>query len=213
MLLDSCVHIFTSHFYTSLVKEGPKGVESLTSKKNLDIFDKKMIFIPINRNLHWSLCVVLNPYYIVRTKPLGSDRVPCILFLDSLKAHKKNAVAKNVHGWLNAEWKRLDQITYGNDNLLREEPFNEDTMEVVTPLVLYQDNSCDCGVFVCQYAYALFESRFNIFTWQDCQNNFHRVVTMNQLFKFNMVDIKRIREEFGILVDRLSELYAASKND
>ena len=32
--------------------------------------------------------------------------VPCIIFLDSLKAHQKNVVACNVRRWLNHEWKK-----------------------------------------------------------------------------------------------------------
>lgn len=33
--------------------------------------------------------------------------VPCIIFLDSLKAHQKNVVAGNVRRWLNHEWKKI----------------------------------------------------------------------------------------------------------
>ena len=32
--------------------------------------------------------------------------VPCIIFLDSLKAHQKKAVAANVEKWLNHEWQK-----------------------------------------------------------------------------------------------------------
>ena len=29
------------------------------------MFDKKFIFVPVNSDLHWSLCVVVNPGQIV----------------------------------------------------------------------------------------------------------------------------------------------------
>lgn len=64
----STVHFFSSHFYTSLVEEGHSGVESWTRKKNIDVFTKKLIFIPINKSLHWSICVVVNPSAIMEHK-------------------------------------------------------------------------------------------------------------------------------------------------
>jgi Ulp1 family protease len=114
----SLVHFFSSHFYTALVKDKPSGVKRWTEKKGIDIFQKKFIFIPINKTLHWSQCVVINPGAIIEHNKglavhfededfdLDTD-FPCILFLDSLKAHQKAQVAKNVTAWLNAEWKRL----------------------------------------------------------------------------------------------------------
>jgi Ulp1 family protease len=112
----SLVHFFSSHFYSALVKDKPCGVKRWTEKKGIDIFQKKFIFIPINKTLHWSQCVVINPGAIINhNKGLATDwedfdldtPFPCILFLDSLKAHQKAQVAKNVRAWLNAEWKRL----------------------------------------------------------------------------------------------------------
>ena len=58
---DSNVHFFTSHFMTTLKNDGPESVASWTSKKNINVFQKKLIFIPVNADLHWSLCVVVNP--------------------------------------------------------------------------------------------------------------------------------------------------------
>ena len=85
-------------------------MESWTARKNVDIFTKKFVFIPVNKHLHWSLCVVVNPGAILNghAEKASSDSLyPCILFLDSLGAHKKTAVAKAVRRWLNSEWKRL----------------------------------------------------------------------------------------------------------
>ena len=61
---DPDVHVFTSHFMTTLSNEGPEAVSSWTAKKKIDIFEKKLIFVPVNRDLHWSLCVVVNPGFI-----------------------------------------------------------------------------------------------------------------------------------------------------
>ena len=58
---NSNVHFFTSHFMTTLKDDGPDAVASWTAKKNINIFEKKLIFIPVNADLHWSLCVVVNP--------------------------------------------------------------------------------------------------------------------------------------------------------
>lgn len=45
---------------TTLKYDGAKAVSSWTSKKNINIFGKKFIFLPVNADLHWSLCVVVN---------------------------------------------------------------------------------------------------------------------------------------------------------
>jgi Ulp1 family protease len=58
---DSDVHIFTSHFMSTLSSDGAKAVSSWTAKKKINIFEKKLIFVPVNSDLHWSLCVVVNP--------------------------------------------------------------------------------------------------------------------------------------------------------
>ena len=57
----SDVHVFTSHFMSTLASDGAEAVSSWTAKKKIDIFEKKLIFVPVNSDLHWSLCVVVNP--------------------------------------------------------------------------------------------------------------------------------------------------------
>ena len=46
---------------TTLKDKGIKAVSSWTANKNINVFKKRLIFIPVNENLHWSLCVVVNP--------------------------------------------------------------------------------------------------------------------------------------------------------
>jgi Ulp1 family protease len=58
---NSEVHFFTSQFYTKLANKGTDSVTSWTAKKDMDIFTKKFIFIPVNQSLHWTLYVVVNP--------------------------------------------------------------------------------------------------------------------------------------------------------
>ena len=232
----SPLHIFSSHFYTTLSEDGTDAVESWTARKNIDIFSKRFIFIPINKNLHWSLCVVVNPAHILERSKLScesfseeEEKTPfsCILFLDSLKAHRKDVVARNVRNWLNAEWKRLRRPQS------KSRPFNRDTMEVLAPnskcfgpifryfsvglcahdmLVPYQDNSWDCGVFVCRYAFALFMLRHKEITIGDYDNRsppLRRVVTDQDEFQFDMRDIERMRDEMKALISNLATSYTA----
>jgi sentrin-specific protease 7 len=120
-------------------------VKRWTEKKGIDIFDKKFIFIPINKTLHWSLCIVVNPGAIIEhnkwhavdfNKEAGDfdARLPCIIFLDSFKAHQKAQVAKNVRDWLNAEWKRLGK---SHDPALAPFTAHKNSMAVYTPQSKY----------------------------------------------------------------------------
>ena len=63
----SKVHFFSSYFFTTLQKDGVEGVKKWTAKKGIDIFEKSFIFLPINENHHWSLCVIVNPGEIMNS--------------------------------------------------------------------------------------------------------------------------------------------------
>jgi len=59
---------------TTLKEKGPEAIASWTEKKNINVFEKKLVFIPVNADLHWSLCVVVNPGLIANN--LDSDLDP-----------------------------------------------------------------------------------------------------------------------------------------
>jgi hypothetical protein len=75
--------------------------------------------------------------------------------------------------------------------------------------VPYQDNGCDCGVFVCRYAYNLYMMRHLQYTWDDYNESpqFSTLITNGPAFQFCMSDIDRIRREISTLISKLSELY------
>jgi Ulp1 family protease len=98
----------------------------------------------VNKTLHWSLCVVVNPGAILDhreafeiMRSTGSDGLcsrfsednpfPCLLFFDALKAHRKDRVANKVRAWLNSEWARL------NPGDSRKALFDSKSMVIYSP--------------------------------------------------------------------------------
>ena len=67
---------------------------------------------------------------------------PCILLFDSLKAHDKEQVAKNIRSWLNSEWKRTGNC---KSNL---EPFNKTSMVAFSPTSEFHGR-----YYVCMFAF------------------------------------------------------------
>ncbi len=70
---SSNVHFFTSQFMTTLKEKGPRAVASWTGKKHINLFQKKLVFIPVNADLHWLLCVVVNPGLIANNLDCDFD--------------------------------------------------------------------------------------------------------------------------------------------
>ena len=83
--------------------------------------------------------------------------------------------------------------------------------------VPYQINGSDCGVFVCRYAYAIFQLRHFGFTYgdagvySDSNPPFHDLISDQEYFKFDMHDIVRFRQEFKTLIQRLLDVFLTWK--
>jgi hypothetical protein len=120
--------------------------------------------------------------------------------------HRKNKIARSIYEWLNFEWKRLKKRGKAPD-----QPFTSEYMPVLTPKIPYQENGCDCGVFVCRYAYNLFQMRSKCFSHFDMADNCYDLFEECGLFNFDMQDIARIREEMESLIRNLSKVYLRIK--
>jgi hypothetical protein len=100
-------------------------------------------------------------------------------------------------------------------------------------IVPRQNNGSDCGVFVCRYAFAMFQLRHLKFSRRDAglekmdnerktsrrQRNaprsqaFSDLITNGKEFDFNVEDIQRIRNEFKTLIRNLHPMYKVVKVD
>jgi hypothetical protein len=138
--------------------------------------------------------------------------------------------------WLNFEWNRSMKKSEGYIN----NPFTKAQMELVTPKgksvelvticyntatfvnslmlnlfgkVPYQENGCDCGVFVCRYAYNLYIMRDQVFSYFGLKKSFKDLVTTGPAFQFGMREIARVRVEMKALIKSITVLYSEFKKE
>jgi len=179
--------------------------------------------LTVNKDLHWSLCVVANPGMIlehkkrVREGRLSQDEreldkpFPCLLMLDSLGCHNSREIAGTVRGWLNFEWDRR------NINKKGEVLFTRESMIATKPGLPKQPNGYDCGIYVCRYTYGLLRLRGSSFSYRDAGVRgsddqmhhlgplFGRFLQESGQFDFNQGDVERMRAEMKVLVTNLCD--------
>ncbi|KAM9441308.1 sentrin-specific protease 3a isoform 2-T2 [Clarias gariepinus] len=134
------VYFFNSFFYDKLRKKGYDGVKRWT--KNVDIFQKKVLLIPIHLEVHWSLLCVNVPQ---RT----------ITYFDSQRTLNRRC-AKHMAVYLRVEAKKREQ---------RE--FYTGWRAFFKMNIARQNNDSDCGAFVLQYCKSLALEKPFTFTQRD----------------------------------------------
>nr|DBA29638.1 TPA: hypothetical protein GDO54_005706 [Pyxicephalus adspersus] len=127
LVMDSVadkVHFFNSFFYDKLRTKGYEGVKRWT--KNVDIFSKQLLLIPIHLEVHWSLvCVDV----VKRT----------ITYFDSQRTLNRRC-PKHIAKYLQAEAVKKERPEY-----------IEGWKGYFKMNVARQNNDSDCGAFVLQY--------------------------------------------------------------
>ncbi|KAG7495808.1 sentrin-specific protease 3-like [Solea senegalensis] len=131
LVMDSVpekVHFFNSFFYDKLRTKGYEGVKRWT--KNVDIFQKDLLFIPIHLEVHWSLVSVDIPRRAITyfdSQRTLNRRCPKHIF----KYLQAEAIKKDQQDFLTG-WKGFFKMNVGRQN-----------------------NDSDCGAFVLQYCKCL----------------------------------------------------------
>lgn len=188
--------------------------------------------VAVNRGLHWSLCVVVNPGHIAEHVVLQNNKgegwqkdkpFPCILMLDSLDMHKKRTIARTIRLWLNSEWARLHP---DEEKQPLREPFAKRYMAMYCPEVPKQRNAYDCGVFLCRYTYGLLCLKEECsFSYEEAgvksgwtsrgevAHMFRRCFSMGGTFDFDETDIERMRKECKQLVKKLARVYRVTSQN
>ncbi|KAM6453229.1 sentrin-specific protease 3 isoform 1-T1 [Liasis olivaceus] len=134
------VHFFNSFFYDKLRTKGYDGVKRWT--KNVDIFNKEILLIPIHLEVHWSLICVE-----VKQKK--------ITYLDSQRTLNRRC-PKHICRYLQAEADKKNRPD-----------FREGWKGVFQMNIARQNNDSDCGAFVLQYSKFLALGLPFTFTQQD----------------------------------------------
>lgn len=131
LVMDSVpekVHFFNSFFYDKLRTKGYDGVKRWT--KNVDIFQKDLLLIPIHLEVHWSLVSVDIPRRAITyfdSQRTLNRRCPKHIF----KYLQAEAIKKDQKNFLSG-WKGFFKMNVGRQN-----------------------NDSDCGAFVLQYCKCL----------------------------------------------------------
>lgn len=129
---ESDILVLGTNFYTKLASDGPEGVDSWTSKRSLQIFKKKFIFVPVNKDLHWSLFIIVNPGLLCHLESGEGDSIemPFMLFIDSGRskkyAHNATEMKKPLYDWLNFQAQRFTNELFRG----KEKPFNIRSMKL-----------------------------------------------------------------------------------
>nr|XP_008122178.1 PREDICTED: sentrin-specific protease 3 [Anolis carolinensis] len=134
------VHFFNSFFYDKLRTKGYEGVKRWT--KNVDIFNKELLLIPIHLEVHWSLICVE-----VKKKK--------ITYLDSQRTLNRRC-PKHICKYLQAEADKKNRPD-----------FRDGWRGVFQMNIARQNNDSDCGAFVLQYSKYLALGLPFTFTQQD----------------------------------------------
>ncbi|XP_054851109.1 sentrin-specific protease 3 [Eublepharis macularius] len=134
------VHFFNSFFYDKLRTKGYDGVKRWT--KNVDIFNKELLLIPIHLEVHWSLICVE-----VKQKK--------ITYLDSQRTLNRRC-PKHIYKYLQAEADKKNRPD-----------FRDGWKGIFQMNIARQNNDSDCGAFVLQYSKFLALGLPFTFTQQD----------------------------------------------
>ena len=137
----SKIHIFSSLFYSKLTERTDfDKCYDLVKRwtKNVDIFEKDFLIIPIQILKHWSLTIIVRPGLLMKSpavkyhhivdldqislkntheEKVDETNYPCILFLDSLRLHNQTTISTRLRSYLTFEWIDKKKVLADGENL------------------------------------------------------------------------------------------------
>ena len=186
-------HIFPSDLYHTVEYKDWDGFWHILSPTNhvRSLMDKKFIFIPICRNEHWIMTVLVNCRCVMGY----NNQLSFILVLDSLSNGTKNR--KELHHNL------LLFLNSASEDVNKTEPFTEENVPLYEPKMPQQQNSIDCGLFMCQFLKHMMNLLDYDFTPVDISSNFENVLN----FTVDQDEVTEFRWELILLIHSLGDAY------
>ena len=123
------------------------------NKKNTQMFNKKFWVIPLNTPGHWSLMIFVRPKFIFE-ETTNPDKETLIFFFDSLGKKYTTIINQNNMKILNdfLHYAYILENTSKTNIIINS--IQLDKVKKTSIDCYKQDNSFDCGIFVCIYARA-----------------------------------------------------------
>jgi len=211
--LRDSVHIFSTMFYKRLLQAPKKNAKKVADyesdpalsaaekrhsrvagwTKNIDLFSKDMVVIPICEHDHWYLVVVIRPGLIVNP-PKSEERIvkgePFVIVLDSVGGMKTSAVT-NIRQYFRQEWK-LKKCA--GEEAADKFAFTSLEMRTIRPKKPEQENGSDCGIYLLHYVDNIFQNPQQ-FLWPKLPN---------LLDWFSKEEIGRKREDIAEIIKDLA---------
>ncbi|TMW63879.1 hypothetical protein Poli38472_014789 [Pythium oligandrum] len=222
------VLFLSSHFYTRLsMGKGPTLADRLQAGYNNvstwltrnDFFNRSLIFVPINKSVHWSLAIIINPKLagVDEDEHDNCDATSCIALLDPLGSyHNKATINRNLRSFLRLEWENSTKAAEENDEVTSS--YDVDKVSMVFVKAPQQTNGYDCGVYVLKYAQEIlinFQHLLNQAKKDTGPMLIRKAITETKLDTliasdaFNARDIERKREELEELLAEDTKRYEA----
>jgi len=160
------VHLFNTFFFKKWInrkkRKGEPELEFDLSRyagvkkwtKNVDIFSKDFLIVPVNYKLHWSLGIVCFPGNVMDENHT-TDRRCCILGFDSLRKFRSSHF-KEIKRYLNMAWCTRG-VGLPTVACARELPFNNERCACIPLRTPSQRNDKDCGVFLLHNCESFFD--------------------------------------------------------
>ncbi|KAI5633786.1 sentrin-specific protease 7 [Phthorimaea operculella] len=228
-------HIFSTFFYKRLTTKPSKvnrcsnphewdsnltpaqkrHLRVKTWTKNVNIFEKDFIVVPINENCHWFVAIIcfpsldgcrsmidnrtVCPQAIKKRDNISErdeaegdesdlDMLPCILIFDSLAGASRSRVVATLRDYLTCEYLA---------KLKQNKVFNKDNIKGACPKIPQQNNFTDCGLYLLQYVEHFFKDPITDYSFP-----------IKQLANwFDEIVVTRKREEISILLKKLMDKY------
>ena len=99
--------LFDGQMYELLVNKGAANIWSSERSRQLNLFTKEFVLLPIFADSHFSMVAVVRPYLLVPGAANPHADLPCLLCMDSLRYHDMNTICSNLRGFLKEEWRRV----------------------------------------------------------------------------------------------------------
>lgn len=207
--------ILSTHFYSRLRKpdDGVEIAARWLKKRNHDIFQKKLILMPVNADLHWSLIAVINLNQLGECLATMSSetQLPFIVHLDSAKMHATVPLARLVNTLINYEQSEKGGFIGSPGGSSRR------SLNPVCPTVSQQTNGYDCGLYLCRFALGLLNlAQFTNFTYKDVyqeKSPLHSKISASPMFQFDAAVIHSFRVQLRDMLMRLSRVWKESTCD